>query len=325
VRIVVAIHDLPVWSIPASQVARLASVLGDDQIVDAREPAERRAAFPQADVLFATKITADEFALSKQVRWIHSSAVGVTPLLPAPVVESPIPVTNSRGVHSDAIAEHAIALTLALRRHIHTAVERQVQREWAQEELHGPVTPRLAETRVLVIGLGSIGTRVAALAAGLGMRVIGMRRRTGEPVPPGVSEVLSPDRLNEALSGADVVVLALPRTDDTRTLIGRGELAVMKQTALLINVARGRLIDEGALVAALEGGVIAGAGLDAFIQEPLPSDHPLWRTPNTLITPHTASFAGDYWAPVVDLFLENLARFKRGEPLLNVVDKQLGY
>jgi len=157
------------------------------------------------------------------------------------------------------------------------------------------------------------------------MCVMGMRRRKAEPVPPGVSEIVGSDRLVDALGAADVVVLALPRTEDTRTLIGSAELAAMKRTALLINVARGRLVDEDALVSALERGVIAGAGLDAFIQEPLPSDHPLWRTPNTLITPHTASFAGDYWAPVVDLFLENLARFKRSEPLLNMVNKQLGY
>jgi phosphoglycerate dehydrogenase-like enzyme len=325
VRIAVAIHDLPVWTIPPSEVGRLAELLPGDEVVDAREPEERRAAFAHADVLFATKISVDEFALAKHVRWMHSSAVGVDPLLRGPVVESPVVVTNSRGVHSEAIAEHAIALVLGLRRHLHIAVHRQMARAWAQIELHGPVTPPLAQTRVLVIGLGSIGSRVAALAAGLGMRVTGIRRRVTEPVPMGVSEVVALERLSHELGAADVVVLALPKTEDTRALIGRAELAAMKPSALLINVARGKLVDEVALVEALERGQIGGAGLDAFQQEPLPSDHPLWNAPNALITPHTASFAGDYWRPVVDLFLDNLARFKRGEPLLNVVDKTRGY
>jgi phosphoglycerate dehydrogenase-like enzyme len=176
-----------------------------------------------------------------------------------------------------------------------------------------------------VIGLGSIGSRVAALASGLGMHVTGMRRRLDQPAVPGVSAILGPEQLLEALAAADVVVLTVPRTHETKALIGRAELAAMKPTALLINVARGKLVDEAALVEALSTRMIGGAGLDAFQREPLPSDHPLWEMPNTLITPHTASFAGDYWEPVVDLFLENLARFKRGDALLNVVNKSLGY
>jgi D-2-hydroxyacid dehydrogenase (NADP+) len=325
VRIVVAIHDLPVWTIPPAEVARLARAVPDDRVVDAREPAERRIAFADADVLFATKMTAEEFGLARHIRWIHSSAVGVGGLLPAPLVKSPVVVTNSKGVHSDAIAEHAIALTLALRRHLHTAVIRQVAGEWAQAELHGPVTPPLARTQLLVVGLGSIGTRVAQLGTGLGMSVTGIRRRLDEPVPPGVTQLRGPEGLLDSLRTADVVVLTLPRTDETRALIGAPELAVMKPTALLINVARGKLIDDAALLDALERGKIGGAGLDAFQQEPLPADHPFWRAPRMLMTPHTASFAGDYWAPVVDLFLENLARFKRGDALLNVVNKTLGY
>jgi len=324
-RIAVAIHDPPVWTIPPSDVARLARAVPDDDVVDARAPEDRTAAFATADVLFATRISADEFALARRVRWMHSSSVGVGGLLPAAVVASPVVVTNARGVHSDAIAEHAIALVLALRRQLHTAAARQAAGEWAQAELSQAVTAPLSRTRVLVVGLGTIGTRVARLAAGLGMQVAGVRRRVSEPAPPGVTEVYGPGQLLDGLRGADVVVLAVPRTDETRALLGRAEFAAMKRSALLVNVARGRLIDDTALVEALESGRIAGAGLDAFQLEPLPADHPLWRTPRTIVTPHTASFSGDYWAPVVDLFLENLSRFKRGEPLLNIVDKTLGY
>ena len=142
---------------------------------------------------------------------------------------------------------------------------------------------------------------------------------------PGVSRVLAPDRLLEGLASADVVVLAVPRTEATRALIGRAELAAMKPSSMLVNVARGRLVDEDALADALEHGQIAAAGLDAFQVEPLPPSHRFWGLPNVLITPHSASFAGDYWTPVVDLFLDNVARFRRGEPLINVVDKALGY
>jgi phosphoglycerate dehydrogenase-like enzyme len=140
-----------------------------------------------------------------------------------------------------------------------------------------------------------------------------------------VTAVLPPERLRGALAEADIVVLALPRTEETRAFIGQAELDAMKPTAILVNVARGRLVDEAALIRALETGRLAGAGLDAFQQEPLPPDSPLWRLPNVLMTPHTAAFAGDYWAPVVDLFLENVARFKKGEAIVNVVDKGQGY
>jgi len=325
VRIAVAIHDPPVWTIPSAEVERIARALPHDRVVDARDPSARLAAFADADVLFATRISAAEFAAARDVRWIHSSAVGVGGLLPPAVVESPVLVTNARGVHSDTIAEHAIALLLALRRQVPAAVAHQASRTWAQSELYVRAVAPLAQTRMLIVGLGSIGTRVARLAAGLGMPVAAVRRRPLEPVPAGVRRVVGPEELVGSLADADVVVLALPRTDDTRSLIGEAELAAMKRSALLINVSRGRLVDEAALVRALETGRIAGAGLDAFQQEPLPSDHPLWRAPNTLITPHTATFSGDYWTPVVDLFLDNLARLKRAEPLVNVVDKRRGY
>jgi phosphoglycerate dehydrogenase-like enzyme len=324
-QVAVAIHDLPVWSIPPAQVARLARLLPGDQIVDARTPEERRRAFADAEVFFATKVSGEEFALSKRLRWVHSSAVGVGPILSPALVQSDVVVTNSRGVHSPAIAEHAIALILALRRSLHTSVRRQIERVWAQGELQAPVVPALSDTELLLVGLGTIGERVAAMAAALGMRVIAVRRDPTAAAPPGVSLVVGPDALVERLASADVVVLALPTTDETRALIGRAELARMKPSAMLVNVARGRLVDEAALVDALEAGRLAAAGLDAFRVEPLPPDHRLWGLDNVLITPHSATFTGDYWTPVVDLFVENLGRFRRDEPLINVVDKTRGY
>jgi len=324
-RIVVSIHDLPVWSIPDAEIDRVSAALPDDEVVSAREADARRREFPFADVLFATKIRSEEFVAAPNVRWMHSSAVGVGPLLPREVVESAVLVTNSRGVHSEAIAEHAVALLLALRRGLHTARDRQHDAAWAQEELQARRVPVAEATEVLVVGLGSIGLRIARMCAGLGMRVTGVRRDSARSVPPFMRSVLPPSHLHDALASADAIVLAAPQTDDTRALIGREELAVMKPTAVLVNIARGRLVDDDALVEALEAGRIGGAGLDAFRREPLPAESPYWRLPNVLVSPHTASFAGDYWAPVVDLFLENVRRFKAREPLLNPVDKRLGY
>jgi phosphoglycerate dehydrogenase-like enzyme len=324
-HIVLSVNDPPVWVLPDDQVTRIQSALAGDRVTDARRADVRRDAMADADVLLATSTTADEIARAARLKWIHSTAVGVARLLPPAVVESDLVVTNSRGVHSDAIAEHAIALVLALRRQLHTAAARQRDRVWAQVELSTiPIRP-LANTTLLVVGLGTIGARIAALASGLEMRVIGVRKRAELPRPAGVDEVLPVEQFKDALPRADAVVLAIPRTHDNQVLLGQTELDLMKPTAILVNIARGQLIDEAALLGALASSRIAGAGLDAFHQEPLPASHPFWSLPNVLITPHTAAFANEYWAPVVDLFLENVRRFRRGAPLLNLVDKRRGY
>jgi len=325
VRIVTAVHDPPVWTLPRSEVRRITSALKKDVVLDARTPDERRKLFPTADILLATKLTAEEARLLKRVRWIQSTAVGVTELLAPEVLASRVTVTNVRGVHAQQIAEHAIALVLALRRRLHVAAARQAAREWAQVELQAERIPMLTESRLLVIGLGEIGSRVAALGSALGMHVTGIRRRVSQPKPPGIAVVMRPTRLRDALADADAVVLAAPRTMETKAMIGVHELAAMKRSAVLVNVARGRLIDDDALVAALERGQIAAAGLDAFASEPLPADHPYWRLPSVLMTPHTACFGADYWQAAVDFFLMNRARFERGDALLNVVDKARGY
>ena len=324
-RIVASVNDPPMWVLPTTEVQRIAAALPGVEVIEARTSDERARVLPDADVFLATRISSAEATAARRLRWIQSTAVGVAPLLVPEIVDSRIVVTNVRGVHSAPIAEHAIALVLALRRRLHQARDRQATRTWAQIELQAARVPVLSDSTLLVVGLGAIGSRVAALGAGLGMRVIGVRRRPHESVPPGVTAVYGAERLREALAQADAVVLATPRTAETRAMIGAAELEVMRPNAVIVNVARGRLIDDAALLTALEHGTIAGAGLDAFIREPLPDDDPLWRLPNVLITPHTAAFGDDYWRPAVDLFLDNVARFTRGEPLLNIVDKVQGY
>jgi len=324
-RIVAAQHDPPVWTLPAAQVRRIAQALPDDTVIDARSPEERLAAFAEADVIISARMSADEVAAAKNLKWVQSTAVGVEWLKALMESGRDVLITNVRGVHSDTIAEHAIALVLALRRRLHVAAARQATRTWSQTELQEVRNPPLSESRLVVVGLGAIGSRVAVLARGLGMRVTGVRRRPDQPVPDAVEQVTGPEGLKAALASADAVVLAAPKTAETRAMIGAEELAVMRPSAVLVNAARGRLIDDAALVDALERGVIAGAGLDAFAREPLPDADPLWRLPNVLITPHTAPFGGDYWEAAVDFFLQNMTRFRRGEPLVNVIDRAGGY
>ncbi len=324
-RVVLAVSEPPIWVMPPDVVARIRDELRDLDVVEATDAAARGRELPQADVLVTTWLTEAEAADASRVRWIHSTAVGVGALLKGLAAAGrAILLTNSRGVYAEPIAEHAIALTLALRRGLHTARTRQLDRTWAQTEMLQTAASPPSETTLLVVGLGAIGTRVAAFARGLGMRVVAVRRRMELPAPDGV-ETLPMSRLRDALPDADAVVLALPTTGETRGLIGQAELALMRPSAVLVNVARGALVDEPALVAALEAGRLAGAGLDAFAREPLDDESPLWRLPNVLITPHSASFRSDYWRPTADLFLDNMARFRRGDRLINVVDPVLGY
>ena len=182
----------------------------------------------------------------------------------------------------------------------------------------------IAGSRVLVLGLGSIGSAVAARMKLLGAEVTGLRRSAAETTA-GEWTVAPASRLHELLPGADVVVVAAPHTRLTRGIIGREELSLMSRDAILVNISRGQLIDEQALIDALRTGSIAGAALDVFVDEPLPPESPFWALPNVIITPHTSGLRPDHWAAATDLFAENIRRFDAGEPLLNVVDKAHGY
>jgi D-2-hydroxyacid dehydrogenase (NADP+) len=324
-RIVVAVYEQSFWTLPIEEVERLVRLLPDDVVVHARNAGELAQALPTAELLVAARLTRDEFIRATRLRWMHSTAAGVGNLLYPELIASAIPLTNSRGVHAVPIAEHAIALVLALRRSLHVAASRQQERVWAQNEIYRRRVPTLEETVLAVVGLGAIGAGVARHARGLGMTVIGVRREPGAPVPDGVSEVFGRDRLHEVLGRADAVVLAVPYGPNTGRLMDAGAFAAMKPGAFIVNIARGQLIDHEALADALTRGHLGGAGLDAFVPEPLPASSPLWTLPNVLITPHTAAFGDNYWRPAIDLLIENVRRFKASEPLLNVVDKTRGY
>jgi phosphoglycerate dehydrogenase-like enzyme len=246
-------------------------------------------------------------------------------LFPA-MIASPVVMSNSRGVSADTIAEHVIAVTLARFRKLALAFHTQGARQWTQEAFVAPPSLRtIAGARVLVIGLGSIGSATARRLIALGARVAAIRRNPDRAAPEGVESVAPPERLREFLPDADLVVVAAPQTRETRSLIGAAELAAMRRDALLVNVSRGRLVDEAALVSALIDTPTLGAALDVFEHEPLPVESPLWSLPNVLITPHIAGFRPDHWDVVTNLFADNLRRFESGRPLLNVVNKDAGY
>ena len=239
-------------------------------------------------------------------------------------------VTSARGIRARAIAEHVIGVTIALARRLPAAIRAQVAHRWAQDELEGPEADvrTLHGQRMGIVGLGSIGMELVKIAAPFGFRISAIRRRANEPTPDGpftINEVWPPDRLPDLLARSDVVVLAAPHTPETKRLIGRPELDRVKRGALLVNIARGRLVDDDALAEALRDGRLGGAALDVFSREPLDPSSPYWDLPNVIITPHTSGAMQDYWTPLVALFSENLRRFERGLPLLNVVDKVAGY
>jgi phosphoglycerate dehydrogenase-like enzyme len=256
-----------------------------------------------------------------KLRWIHSASAGVDRISTALVRERGLTVTNARGVFSRPIGEYVVMMSLAIARRLPQLLELQRERTW--QPLRGR---ELSELTVGIIGYGSIGEEVARLLQPFGCRILATRRHPERGTGEGPSvELFSLDDLSEVLRASDIVVVAAPLTDATAGLIGAEQLAEMREDAWLINIARGRLIDELALRRALESGWIGGAVLDVFSEEPLGPESPLYRTPNVIITPHTSWASDRVVERTVDLFVENLRRDRAGEPLRNVVDLEAGY
>jgi len=267
--------------------------------------------------------------------WVHSATSGVERALTPAALARDVLVTNARGVFSRPIAEHVLLMILAISRHLPELLELQRERTW--QPLEGR---ELRELTIGIVGYGSLGRSVASLASAFGARVIALRRRPtatdsaragapddGDEFPyeATIDRVLGPDGLHELLSESDIVVLAAPLTAETEGMIDEAAIAAMKPESWLINVARGRLIDDTALLRALRDHRIGGAALDTFRDEPLPPSSPYWDLSNVILTPHTAWSSARVLDRSVELFCDNLVRFSRGEPLRNVVDPAAGY
>jgi phosphoglycerate dehydrogenase-like enzyme len=320
-------HRLDLWIAPEWFAERLRKDFPQLKVVRMRTYDGIEKELADAAILFTQSLRPEQFRTAPRLRWIHSPAAAVHQFLFPELVNSDVVLTNAREVHGPVVAEHVLGMIFALAKRIPQDVRFQLKHVWGQgilwEEHAAPA--ELAGATLGLIGLGSIGRNVATRAAALGMHVICVREHAGSEKPEGVEEVLPPSRLHELLARADYVVLALPVTDDTRGMIGHEQLSQMKREAYLINVGRGPLIQEDALIEALREHKIAGAALDVFDQEPLPSDSPFWDLENVLITPHTAGMTTKLWERHYKLFSENLRRFLQGEPLLAIVDKKRGY
>ena len=261
-----------------------------------------------------------DFLDSPSLRWLHALSAGVDGFLLPPVLAGQVLLTNSRGIHAIPVSEHTFALLLSFSRGLYRLGRFQQQYHW-QKDI---VLTELRGKTLGIVGLGSIGAGIARLGAAFGMRVIGVKRNPGQP-PEGVNRVVSLEGMEMVLKDSDYLVLAVPLTQETKGLITAKQLALMKPSAIIINISRGEIVDESALIAALQEGTIAGAGLDVFETEPLPADSPLWQMENCIITPHCAAMSPQYMTRATDLFCRNLDAYLKGETMPSLVDPKRGY
>lgn len=299
----------------------------------------------QADVLYSGRVPDIVPAETPDLRWIQLPSAGADHLRHLPVWNSNITITSSRGIHTVPMSEHVFAMLLALVRQIPALVQAQEGRDWLHDLAERDLAFGEVRGRTMgIVGMGKIGDGVAHLAHAFGMRVIGTRRSVTdpqeipeapeiafsdppwlEPVENGPDMVYPATELDEVLAQSDVVVVILPLTSQTRGLLGEAEFRAMKQGALFLNIGRGAVVQEDALVRALQSGQLGGAGLDVFSEEPLPKASPLWSMPHVLISPHVGGMSDRTRERAAHFFAVNLVRYLDGEPLLNVVDRKQEY
>ena len=313
------------WKLPDRDREQIERRLPGVQIVVVDSLQRLAAEIGDATVYFGFSFPEPLFEQARRLRWIHSASAGIEANLFPALIESDVVLTNSTGLHEVCIPEHVLALLFAFARNLPAAFRLKQEHRWDRIEplRHGGIR-ELSGSNLAILGAGPIGRALARKAAALGMHVRVMRRHGGRPVA-SAELVAGPEGLHELLGWAHFVVLAVPLTAETRHLIGAGELRAMREDAILINIARGEVVDQDALVEALRAGAIAGAGLDVTTPEPLPPEHPLWELPNAILTPHISGYTPGYFPSVLAVFADNLGRFVEGAPLRNVVDKRLGY
>lgn len=306
-------------------LARLRKECPDATFLVATDDAAWKEARGKADaVIGGGAPSADDLAAAPRLRWIQATSAGVEAFMSPELAATDITLTNFSGIHATNIADHVLALIFAFARDLKTLLARQERREWPDDDTTLTTFEPSRQT-LGIVGLGDIGEALAQKAHGLGMRVIALQRHPYNP-PPSIDRILTgDDALLELLAESDHVVLCLPLTDSTRHIIGRGELRRMKRGAYLYNIGRGGLIDQEALLAALQDGKLAGAGLDVTDPEPLPANSPLWKAPNILITGHTAAATPLLWERGIELVIDNVRRFLGDEELRNVVNTKAGY
>jgi phosphoglycerate dehydrogenase-like enzyme len=330
-----------VWALPAEREADLvaaappgwrvrivrSATVSDGDGAD-RPSDESLDAIRDADAYFGYGMSPTLFARATKLRWMHTASAGVGAMLFPAMIESDVQVTNSAGVHAIPIAEFVLGGVLMLMRGLHIAVDRQRIAMWDKQPFQNGATRvrELGESRALIVGTGGIGGEVATRFSALGARTVGIRRRPALGTPAGFGRVVGPEALDDELPHADVLVLAAPLTGSTRGVLDAERLALLPRDAIVVNVARGSLVDEAALVSALADGRLLGAVLDVFEQEPLPASSALWRLQNAIVSPHVSGVSPRrFWERELALFTDNWARHHAGAPLRNLVDKRAGY
>jgi phosphoglycerate dehydrogenase-like enzyme len=327
---------------PPVEPTRLTQIIeaaGPMTVVNAASEPEAVAAMPDADAFFG-KLTPELLAASRRLRWVQSPTASLEHFLFPELIEHPCVLTNMRGLFSDVIADQVMGYVICFARNLHLYIRNQMRGLWepvggeservAFATGPGVVTAidrahmHLAGAKLGVVGLGSIGAEVARRAFAFGMRVVSVDPVRTE-APEGVAALWPTERLPELLAASDFVVIAAPHTPQTVKLFRRPQFQRMKRTAYLINIGRGAIVDLADLVQALQANEIAGAALDVYEKEPLPAGHPLWRMENVILTPHVAGYSPRIAERHLAVLLENIRRFRSGEPLKNAVDKGLWF
>ena len=309
------------WSSAPSADA-LRAALPDDRVIavqgeDLAPAVEAEAAFGG----FSVDRLRSVLAGLPKLRWVHTFSAGVDRHVPEMAKFERVLLTNNSGAYDAPIAEHVVAMIFAAAKRVPEHLAAQGRHEWQRETPHAEVRGQT----LVILGMGSIGSELARLAGGLGMRVIGIRRDASRPGGPGVERTVAPELLLEVAREADYLAITAALTPQTRGMVSAEVLRALKPTAWVINIARGPIVDEAALAAALREKRIGGAALDVFETEPLPATSPLWDCANAILTPHVSNSSPRVRERSLALVAENVRRFKAGEPLLNVVDRKAGY
>jgi D-2-hydroxyacid dehydrogenase (NADP+) len=306
---------------PRIKLSNVSELVRAEQRGDFARQDELDALLAEAEVIYGLRLPKDVIARAPKLKWVQVMSAGVDRYLDDEFRQSSVIMTNVSGIHATPIGEIVLGLMLMFAKQAPLCFQLKQEKQWKR------FMPTVLRSKTVgIVGLGNIGREVARLAKAFGMRVVAIRRSVKRVVRAKYVDILLPrEQLPRLLSESDFVVLSLPFTSETNKLIGEKELRTMKPTAYLINIARGNIVDEEALIRALDERWIAGAGLDVFATEPLPADSRLWEFPNVIFSPHIAGGMEDYNIRATELFCENLGHYLSGKNLLNVVDKKKGY
>jgi phosphoglycerate dehydrogenase-like enzyme len=314
------------FDLPKRYLCKIQQVSQDVTVIVSSDENELLELIKDTDIMFAGKFSKQMFLATKKLKWIHFTGAGIDKQVFPEIINSNIILTNSRGIFSTAISEHTLMFMLMFNRKMNLFFQNQASKQWNRFGGYlGGSLDELEGKTLGIIGFGGIGQKLARKAKCLGMNVIATKRNQLESKPAFLDELIPVDGLRQLLVKSDFVVLTLPLTAQTKGLIGEEELKAMKKTSYLINVSRGKIVQEDKLLEALDKGVIAGAALDTFEEEPLSQDNKLWALDNVIITPHVAGVSNLFVQRTVNLFCQNLSLFLAHESLINKVKIENGY